>query len=256
MSVPVVALLCALAAGLGGMLVPWLVGRLPEPAPAAVARPEDDADAALVDPAEPVQEEPPKVPYADIAARPGLRLRAALAAAAVGGLLGAGLGNDWWLLALVPLVPVCVALSVIDWHTKLLPTRLVLPATGFALLVALAGWGATQDSGDLVRAVLGLLVARSVFWVLWFIHSAGMGFGDVRLAALLGLALGHLGWAELVAGIYSGFLVFGLPGLLLALARRDRSLLRTAYPFGPFMLLGALVGILAGPWAAGYLGIG
>ena len=69
-----------------------------------------------------------------------------------------------------------------------------------------------------------------------------MGFGDVRLAALLGLALGHVGWAELLVGVYSGFLVFGLPGLLLALVRWDRALLRTAFPFGPFMLVGALLG--------------
>ena len=100
------------------------------------------------------------------------------------------------------------------------------------------------------------MIARSLFWLLWFIHSAGMGFGDVRLAALLGLALGHLGWAELLVGVYSGFLVFGLPGLLLAIVRRDRRLLRTAFPFGPFMVAGALVGVLTGPWLAGYLGFG
>jgi leader peptidase (prepilin peptidase) / N-methyltransferase len=74
-----------------------------------------------------------------------------------------------------------------------------------------------------------------------------MGFGDVRLAALLGLVLGRLGVAELVVGVYAGFLVFGLPGLLLALVRRDRALLRAAYPFGPFMVVGALIGVLTGP---------
>jgi leader peptidase (prepilin peptidase)/N-methyltransferase len=168
--------------------------------------------------------------------------------AVAGGLIGAAVGPDWWLLVVVPLVPVCVALSLIDWHTKLLPTRIVLPATAYALVAALVGGAVTQQPDDLVRGLVGLLVVRSVFWLLWRIHSAGMGFGDVRLAALLGLVLGHLGWAELVVGTYTGFLVFGLPGLLLAVVRRDRSLLRSAFPFGPFMVVGALVGILAGPW--------
>ena len=75
-----------------------------------------------------------------------------------------------------------------------------------------------------------------------------MGFGDVRLSAVLGLALGYLGWGELLVGVYSGFLVFGVPGLVVAVVRRDRQLLRTAFPFGPFMLVGALVGIALGPW--------
>jgi leader peptidase (prepilin peptidase)/N-methyltransferase len=249
-TVGVVALLCALGAGVAGFAVPWLIGRLPEPAP----RPGNAAEQDVEEPA--AAEESPKVPYAELGARPGLGWRSAVSGAVVGGLVGAAVGPDWWLLVLVPLVPVCVALAVIDWHTKLLPTRLVLPATGLALLGGLVGWAVTQQTDDLVRALLGLVVARSVFWVLWFVHSAGMGFGDVRLAALLGLALGHLGWAELLVGVYSGFLVFGLPGLLLAVVRRDRSLLRTAFPFGPFMLAGALVGILAGPWVAAYLGAG
>ena len=82
--------------------------------------------------------------------------------------------------------------------------------------------------------------------MLWWVDSAGLGFGDVRLAALLGLELAWFGWAELAVGTYAAFLVFGVPGLLVALWRRDRRLLRTALPFGPAMLLGALVGLAAG----------
>jgi leader peptidase (prepilin peptidase)/N-methyltransferase len=80
-----------------------------------------------------------------------------------------------------------------------------------------------------------------------------MGFGDVRLAALLGFALGHVGWAEFGVGMYSGFLIFGVPGLVLALVKWDRKLLKTAYPFGPFMILGALLGLLVGPPIGDYL---
>ena len=227
---------CAAAAGLGGLLVPRAIRALPEPETSEAAPGED-----------------PKPPYVDVGSRPGLAWRSALAAAVVGAIVGAVLGRDWWLVALVPLVPVCVALSVVDWHTRLLPTRIVLPATAYVLVVALVGWGVSGDHGDLVRAAIGLVVARSLYWLLWFIHSAGMGFGDVRLAALLGFSLGHVGWGEFAVGMYAGFLVFGLPGLLLALVKSDRALLKTAFPFGPFMMVGALVGLLTGPAAAAYL---
>ena len=227
---------CAALAGLGGLLVPRLIRALPEPETSEAAPDED-----------------PKPPYVDVGSRSGLVWRSAFAAAVVGAIVGAVVGRDWWLVALVPLIPVCVALAVVDWHTRLLPTRIVLPATAYVLVVALVGWGISGDHGDLVRAAIGLVVARSVYWLLWFIHSAGMGFGDVRLAALLGFSLGHVGWGEFAVGMYAGFLVFGLPGLLLALVKWDRALLKTAFPFGPFMLVGALVGLLIGPAAAAYL---
>lgn len=226
----------ATLAGLGGLLVPRLIRALPEPETSEAAPGED-----------------PKPPYVDVGSRLGVVWRSVLAAAVVGAIVGAVVGRDWWLVALVPLVPVCVALAVIDWHTRLLPSRIVLPATAYVLVVALVGWGLSGDPGDLVRAAIGLVAARSVYWLLWFIHSAGMGFGDVRLAALLGFSLGHVGWGELVLGMYAGFLVFGLPGLLLALVRWDRTLLKTAFPFGPFMLVGALIGLVAGPAAVAYL---
>ncbi|HET8962207.1 A24 family peptidase [Nocardioides sp.] len=225
------ALVAAVCGAAGGWFVPALVGRLPEP-----ARDPDPEKAP----------EERKEPYADIAALPGLAWKSALVSAACAALVGLAVGREWALVVLVPLVPVSVALAVIDWRTRLLPTRLVLPATGAAILLGLLGWAVTRDPDDLVRAAIALVVVRSVFWVLWWFHSAGMGFGDVRLAAMLGFALGQLGWAEVVVGVYSGFLIFGLPGLLLAIARRDRALLRSPFPFGPFMLAGGLIGILVG----------
>ena len=81
-----------------------------------------------------------------------------------------------------------------------------------------------------------------------------MGFGDVRLSALLGFALGYLGWAELVVGHLRR-----VPALRAVRASLSRwcagtgSVLRTSYPFGPFMLVGALVGIVVGPEIWGHL---
>ena len=225
------ALVAAVCGAAGGWFVPALIGRLPEPAP----EPESDK-----------KPEEPKEAYVDIAAIPGLAWKSALVSAACAALVGAAVGWQWALVILVPLVPLSVALAVIDWRTRLLPKRLVLPATGVALLLGLIGWAVTRDADDLVRAVIALVAVRSTFWVLWWFHSAGMGFGDVRLAALLGFALGQLGWGEVVVGAYSSFVVFGLSGLLLSIVRRDRALLKSAFPFGPFMLVGALIGVLVG----------
>ncbi len=219
----------ALVAALLALLAPRLVAALPEP----------ELD-------ESTEDEDPKPLYVDVARRRGLVWWAAPASAAAAALAAWTLGDDPWLVALVPLVPVCVLLAVVDWHTRLLPSRVVLPATAYAIAVAVVLWLVTGDADNVVRATIGLVVVRSIYWLMWRIHSAGMGFGDVRLAALVGFSLGHVGWSELVVGAYSGFLVFGLPGLLLALVKWDRALLKTAFPFGPFMLVGALVGLLWG----------
>jgi len=239
MTLGVVALLSALGAGAGGLAVPWLIRRLPEPAHSEAAPDED-----------------PKPLYVDVAAKRGLAVGAAATSAVLAALVALVLGADPWLVAVVPVVPACVALAVVDWHTRLLPSRIVLAATTYAALVALLLWPLTGDHRDLLRAAIGMVATWAVYALLWFVYPVGMGYGDVRLAALIGLVLGHVGWAELLIGVYSGFLVFGLPGLLLALVRWDRKLLKTAFPFGPFMLVGALLGLLLGPWVAAHLGFG
>jgi leader peptidase (prepilin peptidase)/N-methyltransferase len=237
------ALVAAVLAGLGGLLVPRLIARVPEPAPKADATPDDESDD------EP--DEPPKTPYADIAARPGLGRRSALVSAVSGALVGAATGVDWPLLWLVPLVPVAVALAVIDWHTKLLPRVIVIPATLATIVVVTVVGLATDQQEALVRALVAMVVARSFFWVLWFVRSAGMGFGDVRLAAPVGLVLGWAGWGVLAVGVWVGFLLFAVPALVVIVARRDRSLLKRSFPFGPFMVGGALVGLVWGTAIAG-----
>lgn len=237
------ALVAALVAGLGGLLVPRLVARVPEPPEPAVdeaAEPEAE-DSEAEEPAE-----PPKIPYADLAARRGLRLRAAVVSTLAGAVVGAATGVDWSLLWLVPLVPLAVALSVIDWHTRLLPRVVVVPATLAALVLVLVVGLSTGERDALVRALVAMVVARSFFWVLWFVRSAGMGFGDVRLAALLGLVLGWAGWNHLALGIWSSFVLFAVPALAVVAVRRDRTLLKRSFPFGPFMVAGALVGLVWG----------
>jgi len=241
-----VALICAGIGGLGGLLVPLLIGRLPEPDPEREslddieALPRDDAD------------EPVKELYADIAARPGLGWRSAVVGAVVGALLGWSQGASWALVLLVPAVPLLIALSIIDLRTRLLPVRLIWPTYAVVVAGILLAAVATGDGAAVMRAAISAVVCFVLYFVLWFIYPRGMGFGDVRLSGVLGMMLGYLGMGALVVGIYAGFLVFGLPGLVVAIARWDRKLLKVAYPYGPAMIVGALVGVLWGQpiWTA------
>lgn len=235
----------AVVAGLGGSFVPRLIARIPEiePAEADASQAGSEGD-GTVDATAPVSEpEPPPEPFADIAALPRLAVAAAVAAAVFGGLVGYAVGWTWSLVMWVPLVPVGVALAVVDWRTRLLPTYVVRPTTLALVLLALIGWAVTQDTAALVRALVGGLVALVFFFVCFFIYPRGLGFGDVRLAGALGVALGWVGWGEWVVGLYSGFLLGGVIGGLLVLGKVVE---RRGIPFGPFMLLGAVVGLLWG----------
>jgi leader peptidase (prepilin peptidase)/N-methyltransferase len=228
----------ALLGALGGLLVPALVARIPEPADAQAP------DGAADDSADGAQAREPKEPYAAIAAAPGLAGRAAATSAVAGALVGWSLGWAWPLLFLLPLVPVGVALALVDWRTRLLPTWLIGPSYVVLIALVLVCAAITRDTGDLVRAGWGWLVAGGLFLALWLVYPRGLGYGDVRLSGVLGIALGYLGWGPLVVGVYAGFLLGGVGGGLLALTGVVE---RRAIPFGPFMLVGALVGVLAGP---------
>ena len=235
------ALACALYGLLVGQLVPTLIARIPEPEPDPMPVDERDATDKL--------DQPEKVLYADIARRRGLRWRASVATAVVAGLLGAAVGWTPALSFLLYLAPVGVALAVVDWHTRLLPTKVIAPSYAVvAVLAALSAW-VEGDLDALVTAGLGWLVAGGTFFLLWFIYPRGMGYGDVRLSGVLGIALGYLGWAELLVGVYAGFVVGAVGGLGLSLLRIVD---RKAYPFGPFMLVGAVVGVLLGPYVAAW----
>lgn len=84
--------------------------------------------------------------------------------------------------------------------------------------------------------------------MLFLINPAGMGFGDVKLALTAGAVLGWYGWPTLMLGTFAGFLLGALYGGALLVARRaDR---KTAIPFGPFLIAGAFLGVLAGAYAA------
>ena len=137
-----------------------------------------------------------------------------------------------------------VLLAVVDLRHRLLPNRVVGPAlvAGALLLTAAAAVDGRWD--DLARAALGAVVLFAVFLLLALISPSALGMGDVKLAGLLGLHLGWLGWDAVLLGAAAGFVVQAAVSLVLLVARRIE--LRGELPFGPAMLAGAVLAIGAG----------
>jgi len=133
-------------------------------------------------------------------------------------------------------------LAAVDLRTRLLPNRVLAPGVAGALLLLTAAAAVDDRWPDLVRAVVGGGAAFGALLALALLAPSGMGMGDVKLAGLLGLYLGWLGWPVLVAGLFLGFLVQAVLGLGLIAARRAGR--RTELPFGPALLLGTLVAAL------------
>jgi leader peptidase (prepilin peptidase) / N-methyltransferase len=211
---------------LAGSAVPWVIRSLPEPG----TPPSGQLQGA-------------KVSYQELARTPGLRWEFATTGALTGGWVAVSLGMSAVLPAWLYLALVGVLLAWIDSRTRLLPTRIIAPSYAIVASLLVLASAIDQDWAALVRAALGWVVGGGIFFVMWFIYPKGLGYGDVRLAGLLAMALAWVGWPELAVGMYAGFLFGGLVGGALVLARVVD---RRRYPFGPFMVLGALVGLAFG----------
>ena len=172
-------------------------------------------------------------------ARPVVEVATALLLAAV----VVRCGVTWQLPAFLALAVVGVLLVLVDLRHHLLPDRVVLPALvlGAALLAVAAA--AEQSWAALLRAGLGAAALFLVFLVLALVSPGGLGMGDVKLAALLGLHLGWVGWPAVLLGALAAFVVQAVVALVLLAARRVGR--RSDLPFGPAMLVGAALAMAA-----------
>lgn len=169
-----------------------------------------------------------------------------------------GASQPWTWVALVAFLyfaAVAIALTLIDLDTHRLPDAIVLPsyvvAAGLFTVACLLG--APWES--LLRAGIGMAGLYAFYFALRFIRPAGMGGGDVKLAGVVGLYLGWLSWDALVVGAVAAFALGGAFGILLIATRRASR--RSGIPFGPWMIAGAVAGLLAGnvvgTWYVGIL---
>ena len=181
----------------------------------------------------------------------GARRRTAPAAAGAGAVLAAALGWRLGWAAALPfwhLVAVGLALTVVDLAVHRLPDRLVLPSLAAApVLVALAAAATGTGPAAVLRAVAGGAAGLALWGSLHLVHQAGLGRGDVKLGAWTGLVTGWLGWPALVGGVVAAVLLGGVVAAVVLAAGGSR---RTAVPFGPVLLAGAVAAALAAgpPW--------
>lgn len=157
------------------------------------------------------------------------------------------------LVAYLYLVAISIALALIDLDTRRLPNVIVLPAylVGLALLGVAAlltgSWAALATAG------IGAVATGGLYLILALVRPGAMGMGDVKLAGVVGFFLGWLGVPELILGTVAAFILGGLVGVGMLLAGRGR---KAAIAFGPWILAGAWVAILAGaPLVRAYLSL-
>jgi len=230
---------CAVIGAVSGLLVPRIIGWVPEPEP---------------DPNEKAGDFPDKVPYADLAARSRLAVRSAVACAVAGALLGGFLGWDWGLAWLIFLLPIGVALAVIDFVTWYLPSRIIWPSYGVVAVLVVVVTIALRDVHVLADAGIGLLVVGGYYGLMRLISPRMMAGGDVRLGGLLGLALGPFGLPTLLLSVMLAaisLMVSLVPMRLLGRTIDQETGVvggfgRQHVPFGPFLLIGALLAVVLG----------
>ncbi|MGB4777712.1 prepilin peptidase [Microbacterium sp.] len=182
------------------------------------------------------------------------RLLLALGTAASFVLVALGAYGGVYPAVVVPLLlywaAVSIALALIDLEHFRLPNAIVFPSYVVTVVALVIASILTGEWGRLLQATAGFAGLGVFFLALAVSSPRGMGFGDVKLAGALGSWLGWLGWPQLLVGAFTAFIGGGIFGAVLLIARRATRTSRI--PFGPFMLLGAWIGVFAGPALVGF----
>jgi leader peptidase (prepilin peptidase)/N-methyltransferase len=151
--------------------------------------------------------------------------------------------------ALVWVAGAGVVLVRVDLASHRLPDRVTYPAAVVCAAAFLVDAAVLGSWGALVRAVVAAAVAFAVPFAVAAIAPEAMGLGDVKLLGLLGLVLGWFGWGVLLAGVFLGLLTGAAVSTVLLAARRAGW--RTALPFGPPLLVGAVLALALGAGSIG-----
>ena len=146
-------------------------------------------------------------------------------------------GFDEALLWELPLVAALVAIAAIDLEHRIIPNRIVLPLALYGVLIA-----ALLRPGELPELAIAGAAAFTFLFVAALAYPAGMGMGDVKLAGAMGLYLG----ASVIPALFAAFLTGTVVGVAI-MAREGAAARKKGVPFGPFLALGGLLAVLAGP---------
>lgn len=216
--------LATVAAALLGALGPWVIAKLPEPDP----DPHDDE---------------PKLTYAHIAGAPRLAGWLALGAGVLGAAVAWGIEREAVLAAWVVFCGVGMWLAYVDVRTRYLPFRLTAPLHAATLVLVLGAAVVTRQWSIAIQGLAAMVVVFALFWLMWAVGrlfgAGAFGYGDVRLGAIVGLALGPLGLVATEAGVLMGLTLGAVAAIVTAV--RSASL-RHSLAYGPNLVLGAVLG--------------
>jgi leader peptidase (prepilin peptidase)/N-methyltransferase len=135
------------------------------------------------------------------------------------------------------LVTALVPIVLIDLETRRIPDVITFPAAVAALIA-----GVALDLDFVGEQLIAGAAAALFFGLAWYLKPGGMGFGDVKLAGVMGLCLGRAVGPAVLVALVTGVLVGGVVMARLGVAQGRK----TKVPFGPFLALGALAGLFAG----------
>lgn len=154
-------------------------------------------------------------------------------------------GGDWAVPAYLVFFTSLVAVSAIDFERQIIPNRIVYPTIFVSVPLLAVAALAGGEWGRFGHALLGAVLAWGALLVIHLISPSGMGFGDVRLAFVLGLFLGWISLGHVLSGLFLGVMLLAVIGVVLTLLRL--SSLQDHMAFGPFLAAGAALAIFAGP---------
>jgi leader peptidase (prepilin peptidase)/N-methyltransferase len=158
--------------------------------------------------------------------------------------VGLRFGISWTGVGEAALAAGLVVLAFIDLDHLLLPRRIVYLTLTIVAAVFVAGAATGTQWHRLLVAVMSAVVPWALFFVINFVSPRAMGFGDVRLALLIGFGLGWLGAGYAFLGFLAASVLGSVVGVtMIALGKAGR---RTPIPFGTFLAAGALLAALAG----------
>lgn len=168
-----------------------------------------------------------------------------LAVPAVGIGVALAMGWGWRLLPVLLVVPIGIAVSIIDMQTFIVPTRLIWPAFGLVFALSIVAAFAAGERGWLLGGLVGILTLAGPLFIIWFIRPGAMGFGDVRLSVLLGWMVGFAAingsWVTAMFVSVAALALASTVGIVFAVVGLSARGRNARVPFGPALVVGALV---------------
>jgi len=163
----------------------------------------------------------------------------AVVAAVLGACAGYAAGWSAALPAFLAFAVLATPLVVVDAQAHRLPDRLVLPAAVCALGLLAVAAAVRGDWPALGRAAVGGAIVFAVFFLVALASPSSLGYGDVKLAGVIAVYLGWLGWGHVFYGVFAGFVLGAVVAMAMLASRRAS--LKSDIALGPALIAGALL---------------